>query len=502
MIMLSMMRCVTVMLLIDLVCAGRLLWRMKERLHNIQQVRIKQQVMTHPSTAIPKEGRIHQPLNHLDIKNAKTFPQRFFVNDIYWQRSDGPVFLYIEGEGPLSKFSVLYGHHVEMAERQGALLVALEHRFYGESINPDGLETEQLKDLSSQQALADLAVFHRYISQRFGLSYKNIWISFGGSYAGALSAWLRGKFPHLIYGAVASSAPVHAQLDFSSYNKVVGRSLMKKAVGGSKKCLTEVREAFAAVEAALLMGNEIQLAKDFGCCETPIEPQDKTELMQSLADIFMGTVQYNEEGVAFNIEELCHIMTNKSEAYNQKEEAYDRLIKLVEMYRARVDAPCLDVSHEKFVLELNSTTVRSSYRPWLYQTCTEFGFYQTCEDDSCPFSHTINLQSQAELCSQLFNIPQYSLPVYIDFTNQYYGGNRPQTQRVLYVNGNIDPWAELSVTWNDTTVDNDRVILINGTAHCADMNHHKALDKPVLHRARKEIERRVAMWLTMQNGTT
>lgn len=44
------------------------------------------------------------------------------------------------------------GHHVEMAERHGALLVALEHRFYGESLNPDGLETQQLKDLSSQQA--------------------------------------------------------------------------------------------------------------------------------------------------------------------------------------------------------------------------------------------------------------------------------------------------------------------------------------------------------------
>lgn len=41
--------------------------------------------------------------------------------------------------------------------------------------------------------LADLAVFHQYISQSFNLSDRNTWISFGGSYSGALSAWFRGK---------------------------------------------------------------------------------------------------------------------------------------------------------------------------------------------------------------------------------------------------------------------------------------------------------------------
>ncbi|KAK7172248.1 hypothetical protein R3I93_004533 [Phoxinus phoxinus] len=488
--MMSVLRWVTGILLFHMVYSGQILWRMKEHVHKTQQARIK-----HTSTAIPKKGTIHQPLNHFDKQNDKTFPQKFFVNDVYWQRSDGPVFLYIGGEGPLSKFSVLFGHHVSMAERHGALLVALEHRFYGQSIAPEGLETETLRHLSSQQALADLAVFRHYVSQRFGLSHSNTWISFGGSYAGALSAWLRGKFPHLIYGAVASSAPVQAQLDFSSYNRVVADSLMNEAVGGSKKCASAVKGVFAAVEAALLMGNETEVGKDFGCCETPQKPEDKAELLQSLADIFMGTVQCNEEGVAFSIAELCDVMTNQSEACERKEEAYDRLVKIVAMYRARESVPCLDVSREKLVLELRDTTAVSSYRPWLYQTCTEFGFYQTCEDTHCLFSRVSTLQSQTELCSRLFSIPQDSLPARIDFTNQYYGGNRPQTHRVLYVNGNLDPWTELSVVWNDTAADEDRVVLIDGTAHCMDMSADKSMDKPALHQARKEIERRVAMWL-------
>ncbi|MED6249608.1 hypothetical protein ATANTOWER_016941, partial [Ataeniobius toweri] len=194
---------------------------------------------------------------------------------MYWQRPDGPVFLFVGGEGPIYDFDVLAGHHVDMAKEHRALLLAVEHRFYGDSINPDGLKTENLADLSSQQALADLAVVHQYISQSFNLSCRNTWISFGGSYSGSLSAWFRGKFPSLVYGAVASSAPVKAKLDFSEYNNVVGLSLMNEAVGGSEKCLAKVREAFVLVEAALINGNFTKVAADFGCCQTPRNPDDQ-----------------------------------------------------------------------------------------------------------------------------------------------------------------------------------------------------------------------------------
>ncbi|MEE6523069.1 hypothetical protein FKM82_021797, partial [Ascaphus truei] len=109
--------------------------------------------------------------------------------------------------------------HVDLAQTHNALLVSLEHRYYGASINPDGLTLEAIRFLSSQQALADLASFHLFISQKYNLTRQNTWICFGGSYPGSLSAWFRLKFPHLVYAAVASSAPVRAELDFTAYNK-------------------------------------------------------------------------------------------------------------------------------------------------------------------------------------------------------------------------------------------------------------------------------------------
>ncbi|KAM7413585.1 hypothetical protein PAMA_020797 [Pampus argenteus] len=402
--------------------AGRVLRKIKERVRNLQLQKAKQHLLIqtvsgHQPLQHVKEGRIHQQLNHFSRQDVSTFPQRFFVNEAYWQRPDGPVFLFIGGEGPIYEFDVLAGHHVDMAEEHGALLLALEHRFYGDSINPDGLKMENLADLSSQQAVADLAVFHEYISQSFNLSRRNTWISFGGSYSGALSAWFRGKFPHLVYGAVASSAPVKAMLDFSAYNNIVGLSLMNEGVGGSGKCVSAVRRAFAAVEAVLMGGNASKVSADFGCCQIAKDPDDQIELMQNLADIFMGTVQYNEEGVLMSIHEVCGVMTNGSEA-------------------------------------------------------------------------------ETKLCPLLFGISQHSLPGHISFTNTYYGGDNPPTHRVLYINGGIDPWQELSVV-QDRNVEEDeaQTIFIKDTAHCADMTSRKITDRFSLKKAKQEIEKHVARWL-------
>ena len=51
-----------------------------------------------------------------------------------------------------------------------------------------------------------------------------------------MAGWARLKFPHLIYGSVASSAPVQAQVDYIGYMDVVSDSLSAENVGGSKLC--------------------------------------------------------------------------------------------------------------------------------------------------------------------------------------------------------------------------------------------------------------------------
>ncbi len=79
------------------------------------------------------------------------------------------------------------------------------------------MSTANLKYLSSEQALADLANFISYQKTALNL-IGNKWIVFGGSYSGSLAAWFRLKYPYLAHGAVASSAPMLAKKNFKGSN--------------------------------------------------------------------------------------------------------------------------------------------------------------------------------------------------------------------------------------------------------------------------------------------
>lgn len=125
----------------------------------------------------------------------------------------GPVILYICGEAECRGISD-QSFTAKLAQQTHGLVLALEHRYYGKSLpfGADSLSVKNLKYLSAEQALKDLAYFLTKMSKsgQYKITPKNPWITIGGSYPGALSAWFRNKYPHLTIGALASSGVVLA----------------------------------------------------------------------------------------------------------------------------------------------------------------------------------------------------------------------------------------------------------------------------------------------------
>lgn len=73
--------------------------------------------------------------------------------------------------------------------------------------------TWSLWDLSSMQALADLANFQIHKAEEMELT-NGTWVAFGDSYADFLVVWLKIKYPDLFAAAVGSSTPIQAKAGF------------------------------------------------------------------------------------------------------------------------------------------------------------------------------------------------------------------------------------------------------------------------------------------------
>ena len=125
---------------------------------------------------------------------------------------------------------------------------------------------------------------------------------------------------------------------------------------------------------------------------------------------------------------------------------------------------CVDVSHAKTLARLSDESLPTFDTPkqeddygwdrsWQWQTCAEFGFYQTCEDaSSCLFRAPalspppLSLASFVDVCVAVFGANASAVAAAPGITNERYGGWRPGSTRVLFASGSIDPWRALSLT--------------------------------------------------------
>lgn len=140
------------------------------------------------------------------------------------------MYLFMCGEWVCDGLSDSRQWIVQLAQKTLGMVIILEHRFYGESL-PFGNDTFKLpnmKLLTSEQALSDTAYFISMVNKNkmHGID-KNPWITVGGSYPGALSAWFRAKYPHLTIGAIASSAVVEAIENYQMFDEQMYLSTVK-----------------------------------------------------------------------------------------------------------------------------------------------------------------------------------------------------------------------------------------------------------------------------------
>ncbi|XP_055609712.1 putative serine protease K12H4.7 [Uranotaenia lowii] len=432
-----------------------------------------------------------QLLDHNDATNPTTWKQRYYVNDKFFKPDqNGPVFLMIGGEGEATARWMSEGAWIHYAEKFNALCFQLEHRFYGKSKPTADLSTRNLTYLTSEQALADLSYFIESMNRKYNLTPENRWISFGGSYPGSLAAWLREKYPHLIHGSISSSGPLLAKIDFKEYFQVVIASLQSY----SKDCTGYIQTAMTQIETMLKhMVGQRSLSDKFKLCD-PVEksisnPLDIQSLFETVAGNFAGVVQYNKDNsphAKITIDQVCDVMANQTIG-----PPVTRLAAVNAMVMKQDNVTCLDYVYSKTIKQMQNESwesgVANGARQWTFQTCNEFGFYQTSGQTGSVFGDRFPADFFVRQCADIYG-PQYSEQTLIravERTNTIYGALNPSTTNVLYVHGSIDPWHALGLTESNSI--QQPTIYIEGTAHCANMYEPKEDDFPQLKEARERI---------------
>lgn len=417
-----------------------------------RMLRLQAEGLEKVSSKVPAQ-QMNQLIDHFAAKNTamsgKTFKQNFYVDTSFAKSKSAPVVLYLCGEGPCEGPSGTALVN-SFASKYGAYRVALEHRYYGTSQPFSDLSSQHMVYLSMDQALEDLATFENMLKAKLGLTGK--WIVVGGSYAGELAAYYREKHPDLVAGALASSGPVLAKADFFEYDRHVAKVV-------TPECLASIKAVVSDVENKLHDASQTAKAKAlFGASEVV----DNVDFLYVIADMAAMAVQYGSQ-VPF-----CQAITQANDsnrtavygAFGQKLFKNFGITSLQDSFQGAMDTSI-------------SPGASVGMRGWMYQSCTEFGYYQIANSNVAESSRSqqITQSYHNEACNRLFGI---NTPVNTAATNSKYFTHLSDKSvtNIFFTNGQNDPWSNLSLDSASTTTQNNpalRFFTIAGGSHCSDL---------------------------------
>lgn len=363
-----------------------------------------------------------QTLDHFSPYDHRQFRQRYYEFLDHFRAPDGPIFLKICGESECGGISNDY--LAVLAKKFGAAVVSPEHRYYGKSSPFKSLTTENLRFLSSKQALFDLAVFREYYQKSLNARFNrtaadNSWFVFGVSYSGALSAWFRLKFPHLTCGSLASSGVVLAVYNFTEFDQQIGES-------AGPECKSVLQEITHLVEERL--ASDAQGLKSlFGAVELRIDG----DFLYFLADAAAIAFQYG------NPDKLCTPLIEAKKAGEDLVNAYAIYVKEYYVKSFGVSVETYNQQH------LKNTAVNgdSADRLWWFQVCTEVAYFQVAPSNDSIRSSKVDTRYHLDLCKNVFGEGIYPD---VDATNIYYGGTDIAGSKIVFTNGSQDPWRHAS----------------------------------------------------------
>ncbi|CAM1505822.1 Fc.00g114590.m01.CDS01 [Cosmosporella sp. VM-42] len=482
----------------------------------------------------PKAVNISVPIDHFhnesiyEPHSSKSFPLRYWFDAQYY-RKGGPVIVLASGETSSEDRLPYLDHGIlaMLAKAANGVAVILEHRYYGSSWPVPDLSVENMRFLTTEQALADTDYFARHVKfpglEHVDLTAKSTpYIIYGGSYAGAFAAFARKVYPKTFWGAISSSGVTEAITDYWEYYEAA-RLFAPGDCANTTQKLTHVVDT-------ILLGDDrkqVQRLKDaFGLSE--LEDADFAFVIsQGIAGLQSTNWDPDSDSPSFGY--YCASVSSDALLFASTRHLYravkdflkvggyqegftNRMLNYIGYVRSYVNSDLSGGCAGQSIVECY--TGRGDYsthipqgllRSWTYQTCTQWGFFQTgsgVPKNQLPLiSRLIDLEYNTIYCREAFNIT--TLPN-VESINKL-GGVNFSYPRVAIIDGAADPWRaatphRIGAPDRKSTTEEPFILIEHGVHHWdengLDANHTSPdLPPKAVKQAQQEEIRFVKAWL-------
>ncbi|XP_024187517.1 lysosomal Pro-X carboxypeptidase isoform X5 [Rosa chinensis] len=439
-----------------------------------------------------------QVLDHFNYypKSNETFQQRYLINDTFWggAKSNAPIFVYTGNEGNIEWFAENTGFLYDTAPHFKALIIFIEHRFYGKSLPFGGKKdvaysnASTLGYLSSTQALADYASLIIDLKKNLTGTDSPV-VVFGGSYGGMLAAWFRLKYPHVTIGALASSSPI---LNFEnitspdSFNNIVTKDFRSE----SESCYRVIKGSWENIkDTAKQPGGLELLRKSFKICTNNISVDDLQNWLET-AYLYTAMTDYPTPSnfmspmPAYPVKQMCKAIDDPTTGNDTFAKLYGAA---TVYYNYSGTAKCFDLNDKSDPHDLGG---------WDWQACTEMIMQTDGNNEESMFPPSEwQYKDQVSYCEETYGVEPR--PTWI--TTEFGGHDIKRVLRrfgsnIIFFNGLRDPWSGGGVLTNISK----RIVAIVAKegAHHVDLRFKTSEDPEWLNDVRKQEIKIIAKWIS------
>ncbi|KAK4222751.1 putative serine protease EDA2 [Podospora fimiseda] len=431
-----------------------------------------------------------------------TFPLQYWFDASHYKKG-GPIIVLQGGETEgVGRLPFLQkGIVAQLAQATNGLGVILEHRYYGKSIPTPDFSTENLRFLTTDQALADQAYFAQNIVfpglEHLNLtSHKNPYIAYGGSYAGSFVAFLRKLYPDVYWGSIASSGVPEAIYDYWEYYEAARIYSPKDCVVATQK-LTHMVDKILLLNKTNTPETAQRLKTAFGLGNLTRNDDFANTISSGIAglqglnwDPAINSTDFGFYCSNISSTSILHPQTASLESEaralltaggyaSEVDTLTPQLLNYIGYVNATTVSHCRRRSQDDCFTNYNSTFYRQNdlkqtWRLWSYQYCFEWGYLQTgsgAPESQLPLiSRLIDIPFLSTVCREAFNI---TTPSQVERINKF-GGVNISYPRLAHVDGEWDPWRAASphrigLPERENTL-SQPFILIEGGVHHWDEN--------------------------------